>query len=107
MNLDLAGRSVLVAGGSGGIGSVIAEWFAQDGANVTIGARNRETLQETANEIKNRTGAYVSITEMDITNEASVNSAVQSVVDATGRLDAVVNSAVDVVGGAPGGALRA
>ena len=102
MNLDLAGRSVLVAGGSGGIGSVIAEWFARDGANVTIGARNRETLQETANEIKNRTGADVRITEMDITDEGSVDSAVQSVVDATGRLDAVVNSAVDVVGGAPG-----
>ncbi len=102
MNLNLDGRSVLITGGSGGIGSVIAEQFAHEGADVTIAARGQQALDRTAAEIASRTGRNVRVALMDVTDAESIRAAVESVLAATGRLDAVVNSAVDVVGGAPG-----
>ena len=81
MELDLKGRSILVTGGSGGIGSIVAEQFAQEGADVTIAARARERLEQTKAEIASRAGVDVRVAEMDVTDAASVASAVQSVLD--------------------------
>ena len=102
MDLGLAGRSVLVTGGSGGIGSVVAEWFAQEGAVVTISARERGRLQEIQAHIASTTGVNVHIAEMDVTDADSISAAVESTLETTGRIDTVVSSAVDVVGGLPG-----
>jgi len=102
VELDLAGRSILVTGGSGGIGSIVAEYFAREGADVTVSARGREKLEQTKEEIKSRAGTDIRVAEMDVTDAESIAIAVQSVVDATGRIDAVISSAVDVVGGLPG-----
>ena len=102
MDLDLKGRSVLVTGGSGGIGVAVAEAFARDGANVYIGARGEEGLQAAAASIASGAGVTVQTVRMDVTDEASIAAAVARIVGDTGRLDIVVNSAVDVVGGPPG-----
>ena len=102
MDLDLSGRSVLVTGGSGGIGVVVAEAFARDGANVYIGARGEPGLQAASERIASRAGVAVRSVQMDVTDEASIAAAVERIVGETSRLDVVVNSAVDVVGGPPG-----
>ena len=102
MNLDLSRRSVLVAGGSGGIGAIVAQEFAREGADVMIAARNRDRLEQTEAQIASTTGVTINVAEMDITQAESVNAVVKSILDRTGRIDAVVNSAVDVVGGLPG-----
>ena len=52
MNISLEGKNALVCGGSEGIGKAIALQFASLGANVTIIARNEETLKNTVAEFK-------------------------------------------------------
>jgi 3-oxoacyl-[acyl-carrier protein] reductase len=44
MDLGLSGKSVLITGGSKGIGLAVAELFATEGANVAICARNAEQV---------------------------------------------------------------
>ena len=103
MDLELSGRGVLVTGGSRGIGIVVAEAFAREGAQVAIGARTESDLTSAAESIAEKTGASILPVVMDVTDEDSVRAAVERVTTQLGRIDAVVNSAVDVVGGLPGG----
>ncbi len=51
MFTSLKGRSVVVTGGSKGIGKGIARVFVREGANVLIAARDKTTLQAAASEL--------------------------------------------------------
>ncbi len=52
MDLGLEGKSVIVSGGSKGIGRAIAEEFAREGANVVIAARGQAAIDETVEAIR-------------------------------------------------------
>lgn len=52
MDLGLEGRTVIVSGGSKGIGRAIAEEFAREGAHVAIAARGQEALDEAVEAIR-------------------------------------------------------
>lgn len=49
---DLKNKSVIVTGGSKGIGRDIAISFAENGAKVVIVGRDEEALRQTADELK-------------------------------------------------------
>ncbi|EJL33459.1 SDR family NAD(P)-dependent oxidoreductase [Novosphingobium sp. AP12] len=51
MDLNLAGRRVLVTGSSSGIGEAIARMLAEEGARVVVHGRNRERAQAVASAI--------------------------------------------------------
>ena len=86
----LEDTTALVTGASGGIGRRIAVELASEGAEVTLAARS-EGIHETADivDAPDRTLAV----ETDVTDEASVERAVEATVEAFGGLDAVVNNA--------------
>ena len=69
---SLDGKIALVTGGGTGIGKGIARIFANNGANVTIAARNLERLQESADEISAESGTTITALSMDVTDEDSV-----------------------------------
>ncbi len=103
MDLELSGRGALVTGGSRGIGAIIAAAFAGEGASVAIAARTPPDLHAVAERIRSKTReATVFAVTMDVTNAQSVRAGVGEAIGALGRVDIVVNCAVDVVGGAPG-----
>jgi NAD(P)-dependent dehydrogenase (short-subunit alcohol dehydrogenase family) len=88
----LAGKVALLAGATGGIGQVVAEMFAAEGAAVVVGGRRR-TEGEAAAEGINRRGGRGVYQPLDVTDEASVRDAVRATVDEFGRLDVLVSNA--------------
>ena len=52
MDLNLKGKKVFVTGGSVGIGLAVAMKFAEEGADVAIGARDKERVYREAGEIQ-------------------------------------------------------
>lgn len=95
---SLDGKIALVTGGGTGIGKGIARIFANNGANVTVAARNVERLQASADEISAESGTTVTALSMDVTDEESVISVFESVMNAHGRLDILVNNSGSIEG---------
>lgn len=95
----LAGRTILMSGGSRGIGLAIAVRAARDGANVAILAKTDTpdprlpgTVHTAAEEIEKAGGAALPIVG-DVRDEDSVASAVAQTVERFGGIDVVVNNA--------------
>ena len=70
MDTGLHGRTALVCAASKGLGRACAMALAREGVHVTITARTPETLDRTAQDIRNATGATVTAVAGDITTEA-------------------------------------
>lgn len=82
---------VLIAGGSGGIGTAVARLFSKAGAKIVLAARSRKKAEETARKINNSGGeAYV--TDLDVTDTSSVYKMVDEVIKELGRIDTLVNA---------------
>ncbi len=91
----LEGKAALVTGGSRGIGKAIAYSLAADGCSVAICARGEEALNAAAAEISDSTDANVIAIRADMTSLEEIVSLVQQTVDGLGRLDILVNNAVN------------
>jgi NAD(P)-dependent dehydrogenase (short-subunit alcohol dehydrogenase family) len=88
----LEGRSVFVTGAGRGLGRGIAEALAEAGARVGLGDLEVESVQETARLVESRGGRAVAV-PLDVTEDASVESAIARTVDTLGGLDGWVNNA--------------
>ncbi len=91
----LNGKSVLMAGGAGGIGSATSLRLAAEGARVAVGDIDQAAAEVVAAEIEAADGEAFAF-QLDIGDEASVASAVQATVKAFGGLDAVHVNAADL-----------
>jgi citronellol/citronellal dehydrogenase len=96
---DLGGKTLLISGGSRGIGEAIAVKAAADGANVALLAKTAEphpklagTLYTAAEAIEAAGGKALPIVG-DVRDEASVEDAVAQTVEKFGGIDIVVNNA--------------
>jgi citronellol/citronellal dehydrogenase len=96
---DLGGKTLLVSGGSRGIGLAIAVKAAADGANVALLAKTAEphpklagTIYTAAEEIEAAGGKALPIVG-DVRDEESVAGAVAQTVEKFGGIDIVVNNA--------------
>ncbi|SET72695.1 3-oxoacyl-[acyl-carrier protein] reductase [Salinibacillus kushneri] len=95
MDLQLQGKHVLVTGGSKGIGKEIASAFVEEGAEVSIVARDQDYLSKTKNELDGRVSLY----QADIIKADEREKLIQSFIKDHGSLDVLVNNA----GGSKGG----
>lgn len=92
MLTSLKGRSVIVTGGSKGIGRGIARVFAAQGADVTIAARGAEAAGIACDEIK-ADGGTATYVACDVSDWTSVKSMVDQVVQRTGGVDVMCANA--------------
>ncbi len=91
--LDFTDRSVLVTGAGSGIGTGVAQRFAEAGASVIVGYRSSaEGAEAVVAEIEAAGGRAISA-RGDVTAENEVEALIQRAVDAFGRIDAVINNA--------------
>ncbi|WP_225841168.1 SDR family oxidoreductase [Streptomyces albus] len=81
--MDVSNRTVLVVGGTSGIGRELARRFAAAGSTVAVGGRNQEALAELAGEGFGTVG-------VDVTDRASVAAARDAVLDRYPELDTVI-----------------
>lgn len=81
--MDLSNRTVLIVGGTSGIGRELARRFAAAGSTVTVGGRSEEALSELA-------GEGFGTISIDVTDGASVTSARDAVLARHPQLDTVV-----------------
>jgi galactitol 2-dehydrogenase len=85
----LSGKSALITGAARGIGRGFAAAFVAEGATVAIADINLEAAQAAAAELGD--AAYA--VQIDVTDQASIDAAVASVVSQAGKLDILVNNA--------------
>jgi NAD(P)-dependent dehydrogenase (short-subunit alcohol dehydrogenase family) len=90
----LSGRVAVVTGASKGIGRVIAQVFAREGARVVCAARSADLVAETVALIKKDGGEGTAVTA-DVSQEADAARLMQRAKGAYGRLDTLVNNAGD------------
>jgi NAD(P)-dependent dehydrogenase (short-subunit alcohol dehydrogenase family) len=94
MDLGLSGASVLVTGGSRGIGACIARAYAAEGANVAITyAVQRDAARRVVEQLR-AVGVEAFATRLDLTDSGSVAAAVDAVLKRFGALDVLVTNAV-------------
>lgn len=89
--LDFSGRSVLITGGTRGIGAAIARRFLAAGATVAVGCRSEP------DSVPSVDGAAAHAIPADIRDAAGAETFVDSALGHLGRLDVLVNNA----GGSP------
>ena len=85
-------RVVIVTGGAAGIGAATVKKFASEGARVAIWDVDVAKGEALAASL-NHSGDVAAFRQVDVTAAASVEPAVQHVVDTWGRIDVLVNNA--------------
>jgi NAD(P)-dependent dehydrogenase (short-subunit alcohol dehydrogenase family) len=96
-------QTILVTGSTSGFGRLTVETLARQGYTVFAGMRavagKNASAAEDLRALAQREQLAVHIVEIDVTNDASVEQGIASIVGITGRLDVVVNNAGIAYGG--------
>ncbi|WP_227355066.1 SDR family NAD(P)-dependent oxidoreductase [Haladaptatus salinisoli] len=92
MDFGLDGRTALVTGGGGRIGSVDCETLAAEGAEVVVLDVDADAAQSVVDDIEDDGGAAVAV-ECDLTDRAEVSATVEGIRDEFGGIDVLVNNA--------------
>lgn len=98
MELDLRGRTVLITGGSQGIGLAMARAFAGEGCHLHLAARTESRLRHAYREITESFGVKVDIHPIDVGVAENARTLARACCD----VDILVNNA----GAVPGGSLE-
>lgn len=99
MDFGLAGKVALVTAASKGLGRASAAALAAEGATVVIASRNREMLEQTAQEIRQASRSTVLALPADLRQPGEITALVTRAVDEFGGIDILVNN----TGGPPAG----
>ena len=89
--IDLSGRVALVTGASSGLGAQFARTLSRAGAAVVLASRRLDKLKELRAEIQ-ADGGDAHVVELDVTNHASIKSAVAHAETEVGSIDILVNN---------------
>jgi 2-hydroxycyclohexanecarboxyl-CoA dehydrogenase len=92
MELNLAGKSVVVTGGGSNIGRAISLAFAREGVHLTLAEIDEGQGQKVVAEARTRGAASTTLVPTDVTKWESVQAMVKEVEIRLGRVDVLVNN---------------
>lgn len=91
--------SALITGASSGIGRELAKVFARNGHNLVLVARNKQRLDQLANELREGHGVRVEVIPQDLSVEKAAGEILGKLQQKSIRIDILVNNAgFDVYG---------
>jgi NAD(P)-dependent dehydrogenase (short-subunit alcohol dehydrogenase family) len=96
--LRLDGKIAIVTGAGRGLGRAMALALADAGCDLTVAARSRDQIEETAEQVRAKSRKCLAV-PTDITEPASVSALIDATIGEYGRIDVLVNNA----GGATAG----
>jgi NAD(P)-dependent dehydrogenase (short-subunit alcohol dehydrogenase family) len=86
-------KTAIITGSGTGIGRDMAIAFSREGANVTLAARRRELLEQTADLAEKESGRRPLVLVTDITREEDVERMADQTVERFGQIDYMINNA--------------
>jgi NAD(P)-dependent dehydrogenase (short-subunit alcohol dehydrogenase family) len=89
---DFSERVVLITGAAGNLGAAVARVFHAGGANLALFDNRHDRLQSIFSDLVDDT-SYLLVGDIDVTDEGSVQSAVERVIEHFGRIDVLINVA--------------
>ncbi len=92
MDLDLAGKAVLIAGGTDGLGLALAKRLAAEGASVAVCGRDAERVRSAEAAVR-AAGGDALAQQADVTRPEDLEAFVDAAVARWGRVDGVVHNA--------------
>lgn len=90
---DLSGKTALVTGASGGIGSEIAQALALRGANVILTGTRKQVLEDVANGLTLSADQCAAVIPADLSDPDAAKYLLEQAEDQIGRVDILVNNA--------------
>ncbi len=90
---NLKGKTAIITGASRGIGKAIAQRLAENGVNLVLASRTRETLDETVNEIKEKTKVKVIGVPTDVSKLEDLKNLADTALKEFKTIDILINNA--------------
>ncbi|MGE0636501.1 MAG: SDR family oxidoreductase [Bacteroidia bacterium] len=85
-------KTVIITGASSGIGKACAIAFGKRGANIVISGRNKENLEQAAEELR-KTNVQVLAVAGDVSNESDCKLLIEKTIEKFGGIDILINNA--------------
>lgn len=90
--LNIQDKVILITGASSGIGEACARLLAEKGAQLLLGARRTERLEQLVGEIR-AAGGHADYRRLDVTSRADTQAFVDAALAQYGRVDVLINNA--------------
>ena len=92
--LNIPGSSIVITGGSTGIGRATAILLAQNGANLVIAGQGEDHLNDAYNDIKQASsGGSIDYVNVDLATEQGIKDLFTTADEKLGRIDVFINNA--------------
>src|SRR6266403_4887281 len=92
LRFSFAERTILISGGSRGLGLVMARQLAREGARIALLARDADELARAKHDLESRGGQVLTV-RCDLTERAQIATAVETVVAHFGDIEVLINNA--------------
>src|SRR5947207_230217 len=90
--IDFHGRSVVITGGSRGLGLQVARELGREGARVTLAARDQRELERAGDDLSGR-GIHVDIARCDVSRRDEAERLIETTIARNGSIDVLINNA--------------